>query len=444
MTTTATLDRYRTLLVEQPLAHRCGELLGFNGVVVEAHGPDATIGELCEIGSTADEQRVRAEVVGFRDGRVLLMPFGHLRGVSMGTRIHALGCSLQVPVGRALIGRVIDAFGVPIDGGPEISAEGQRDIQRAPINPMRRAPLDEALETGVRAIDGVLPFAKGQRVGVFAGSGVGKSTLLGMMARHVRADVVVIALVGERGREVGDFLDNALGQEGRKRSVMLVATADQPALVRTHAVHAAHAIAEFLRDEGMDVLLIVDSITRFAMAQREVGLAVGEPPTSRGYPPSVFNLLPQILERGGRVRDGGSVSAIYSVLVEGDDMNEPVADHMRAILDGHVVLSRDLAARGQLPAIDLLSSVSRLVSSVADGEQQQVIQRVRSILSTYQTSRDLVDMGAYQAGANPLLDEAIVLYPRIVECLCQRPTQWSTRDESIGLLRAIVSREDQP
>jgi flagellum-specific ATP synthase len=413
-------------------------------LVVEADGPDATIGELCEIESAADGQRVRAEVVGFRDGRVLLMPFGHLRGVSMGTRIRALGCSLQVPVGRALIGRVIDAFGVPLDGGPDIAAEGQRDIQRAPINPMRRAPLDEALETGVRAIDGVLPFAKGQRVGVFAGSGVGKSTLLGMMARHVRADVVVIALVGERGREVGDFLDNALGQEGRERSVMLVATADQPALVRTHAVHAAHAMAEFFRDEGMDVLLIVDSITRFAMAQREVGLAVGEPPTSRGYPPSVFNLLPQILERGGRIRDGGSVSAIYSVLVEGDDMNEPVADHMRAILDGHVVLSRDLAARGQLPAIDLLSSVSRLVSSVADEEQQQVIQRVRSIISTYQTSRDLVDMGAYQAGANPPLDEAIMLYPRIVGCLCQRPTQWSTRDESIGLLRAIVSREDQP
>jgi flagellum-specific ATP synthase len=444
MTATATLDRYRSLLVEQPLAHRWGELLGFNGLVMEAHGPDATIGELCEIESAADGQRVRAEVVGFRDGRVLLMPFGHLRGVSIGTRIRALGCSLQVPVGRALIGRVIDAFGVPLDGGPDIAVEGRREIQRAPINPMRRAPLDEALETGVRAIDGVLPFAKGQRVGVFAGSGVGKSTLLGMMARHVRADVVVIALVGERGREVGDFLDNALGQEGRERSVMLVATADQPALVRTHAVHAAHAMAEFFRDEGMDVLLIVDSITRFAMAQREVGLAVGEPPTSRGYPPSVFNLLPQILERGGRIRDGGSVSAIYSVLVEGDDMNEPVADHMRAILDGHVVLSRDLAARGQLPAIDLLSSVSRLVSSVADEEQQQVIQRVRSIISTYQTSRDLVDMGAYQAGANPPLDEAIMLYPRIVGCLCQRPTQWSTRHESIGLLRAIVSRENQP
>lgn len=442
MTTISLLDRYRNLLADQPLVCRTGELLGFNGLVAEARGPDATIGELCEVESGTDGQRIRAEVVGFREGRVLLMPFGHLRGVSIGARVRALGYSLRVPVGHALIGRVIDAFGAPLDGGPCIAAEGLREVHRPPINPMRRAPLEEALETGVRAIDGVLPFAKGQRVGVFAGSGVGKSTLLGMMARHVRADVVVIALVGERGREVGDFLDNALGQEGRERSVMLVATADQPALVRTHAVHAAHAVAEFFRDEGMDVLLILDSITRFAMAQREVGLAVGEPPTSRGYPPSVFNLLPQILERGGRIRDGGSISAIYSVLVEGDDMNEPVADHMRAILDGHVVLSRDLASHGQLPAIDLLSSVSRLVSNVANEEQQKIIQRVRSILSTFQASRDLVDMGAYQPGTNPSLDEAIVLYPRIVECLSQRPMQWSTRAESVELLRAIVSRED--
>lgn len=433
------LERYRSLLDHKPMAHAYGSLLGFNGLVIEALGPDAKIGELCEIEGNERGKNIRAEVVGFREGHVLLMPFGHLRGVSVGARVQALGRTLKVPVGQGMIGRVLDAFGAPLDGGPLIEAESHRDIQPAPINPMRRVPLDEVLETGVRAIDGVLPFAKGQRVGVFAGSGVGKSTLLGMMARHVRADVVVVAMIGERGREVGDFLQEALGVEGRERSVMLVATADQPALVRTHAVHAAHAVAEYFRDQGLDVLLIVDSITRFAMAQREVGLAVGEPPTSRGYPPSVFNLLPQILERGGRMRDGGSISAIYSVLVEGDDMNEPVADHMRAILDGHVVLSRDLAARGQLPAIDVLSSVSRLVSRVANQEEQQVILRVRTIVSTYEASRDLVDMGAYQAGANPLLDEAIVLYPRIIECLRQTPTQWSTRLESVELLRAIVS-----
>jgi flagellum-specific ATP synthase len=435
----AALDRYDRLLASKPFAHAYGSLLGFNGLVIEADGPDTRVGELCEIDGGTPGQGVCAEVVGFRDGRVL--PFGHLRGVAVGARIRALGRALRVPVSRSMIGRVIDAFGEPLDGGADIPAESHRDIQRVPINPMHRAPLDEALETGVRAIDGVLPLAKGQRVGVFAGSGVGKSTLLGMMARHVRADVVVVAMIGERGREVGDFLDNALGAQGRERSVMLVATAAQPALVRTHAVHAAHAVAEYFRDLGLDVLLIVDSITRFAMAQREVGLAVGEPPTSRGYPPSVFNLLPQILERGGRIRDSGSISAIYSVLVEGDDMNEPVADHMRAILDGHVVLSRDLAARGQLPAIDLLSSVSRLVSSVASEDEQAIILRVRAIVSTYEASRDLVDMGAYQAGANPALDEAIVLYPRLVEYLRQRPLQWSTRSESIESLRTIVSAE---
>lgn len=439
MSAAAALDRYRSLLHRKPLAHAYGSLLGFNGLVIEALGPDARIGELCEIEGNAQGKKILAEVVGFREGHVLLMPFGHLRGVSAGARVRSLGRTLKVPVGQGMIGRVLDAFGAPLDGGPAIEAESHRDIQPPPINPMRRVPLDEVLETGVRAIDGVLPFAKGQRVGVFAGSGVGKSTLLGMMARHVHADVVVVAMIGERGREVGDFLQEALGAEGRERSVMLVATADQPALVRTHAVHAAHAVAEYFRDQGLDVLLIVDSITRFAMAQREVGLAVGEPPTSRGYPPSVFNLLPQILERGGRMCDGGSISAIYSVLVEGDDMNEPVADHMRAILDGHVVLSRDLAARGQLPAIDVLSSVSRLVSRVANEEEQHVILRVRTIVSTYESSRDLVDMGAYQAGANPLLDEAIVLYPRIIECLRQTPTQWSTRQESVELLRAIVS-----
>jgi flagellum-specific ATP synthase len=265
--------------------------------------------------------------------------------------------------------------------------------------------------------------------------------LLGMMARHVRADVVVVGMIGERGREVGDFLLESLGKEGLRRSVMMVATADQSALVRTHAVHAAHAVAEYFRDLGLDVLLIIDSITRFAMAQREVGLAVGEPPTSRGYPPSVFNLLPQILERGGRVRDGGSISAIYSVLVEGDDMNEPVADHMRAILDGHVVLSRDLASRGQLPAIDLLSSVSRLATRVSDPTQQKLATRIKSILATYENSRDLVDMGAYQAGTNPVLDEAIALHPSLIDCLRQAPSQSSSRPDIVTRLSALIDRQ---
>ena len=444
MNTRSVLARYQDSLAQRTLAQAYGGLLGFNGLVVEARGPDARIGELCEIEVEGVAQPVRAEVVGFREGNVLLMPFGHLRGVAAGARVRALGHALRIPVGWAMVGRVLDAFGEPLDGGPAIEAEQHRDVQRPPINPLRRAPLDEALETGVRAIDGMLACAKGQRIGIFAGSGVGKSTLLGMMARHVRADVVVVALIGERGREVGDFLTEALGAKGRERSVMLVATADQPALARTHAVHAAHAVAEYFRDQGKDVLLIVDSITRFAMAQREVGLAVGEPPTSRGYPPSVFNLLPQILERGGLMLDAGSISAIYSVLVEGDDMNEPVADHMRAILDGHVVLSRELAARGQLPAIDLLSSVSRLALRVSSAEERELVQRVRSIVSTYESSRDLIDMGAYHSGANPDLDQAIELYPRIAECLRQTPGQSSSRHESLGLLRAAIAAEGAP
>lgn len=439
MSTTMALDRFNSALQRTALVREYGHLLGFNGLVVEASGPDVKIGELCEIDGDARAQTISAEAVGFRDGRVLLMPFGHLRGIAAGARVRSLGRALRIPVARAMVGRVMDAFGEPLDGGPAIAAESYRELQPAPINPLRRVPLDQPLETGVSAIDGVMPIAKGQRVGVFAGSGVGKSTLLGMMARHVNADVVVVGMIGERGREVGDFLQESLGPEGRRRSVMMVATADQPALVRTHAVHAAHAVAEYFRDMGLDVLLIVDSITRFAMAQREVGLAVGEPPTSRGYPPSVFNLLPQILERGGRVRDGGSISAIYSVLVEGDDMNEPVADHMRAILDGHVVLSRELASRGQLPAIDLLSSVSRLVSRVADARQQKLALHVKSIIATYETSRDLVDMGAYQAGTNPALDEAIVLYPRLIDCLRQAPGQSSSLRETVDKLEQVLA-----
>lgn len=441
MNAAAVLADYRHSLARRQLTRVYGSLIGFNGLVVESHGPDARIGELCDIEVGGAGHPVRAEVVGFREGNVLLMPFGHLRGVAAGARVQALGHALRIPLGRAMVGRVLDAFGEPLDSGPAVEVEQHRDVQRPPINPLRRAPLDEVLETGVRAIDGMLSCAKGQRIGIFAGSGVGKSTLLGMMARHVRADVVVVALIGERGREVGDFLTDALGAQGRERSVMLVATADQPALVRTHAVHAAHAAAEFFRDQGMDVLLIVDSITRFAMAQREVGLAVGEPPTSRGYPPSVFNLLPQILERGGRVLGAGSISAIYSVLVEGDDMNEPVADHMRAILDGHIVLSRDLAARGQLPAIDLLASVSRLARRVSTPEEQELVQQVRTIMATYESSRDLIDMGAYQAGASPDLDRAIALYPRLAACLRQTPDQSSSRRESIGLLREAATLE---
>lgn len=435
----ARIEHFKSALAATPMNRRVGRLSGFNGLVIEGDGPDARIGELCEVHGAPSEMPLLAEVVGFRGNQVLMMPFGNLRGMAAGARIQASGRRLQIPVGTDMIGRVLDAFGQPIDGKAPPHAEEYRDIFGEPINPLDREPLSEALETGVRAIDGLVPLAKGQRLGIFAGSGVGKSTLLGMIAGHVRADVIVVGLIGERGREVADFLNDALTDEGRARSILIVATADQPALVRAHAVHSSHAVAEYFRELGKDVLLIVDSITRFAMAQREVGLAAGEPPTSRGYPPSVFNLLPQILERGGRIKGAGTITAIYSVLVEGDDMNEPVADHMRAILDGHVVLSRELAARGQLPAIDVLSSVSRLQTKVCTGDELNSMNRVRSMVSTFESSRDLVDMGAYQAGANPALDEALRLQPDIAKFLRQAPHERTSRVESARALHSLVS-----
>jgi flagellum-specific ATP synthase len=421
------------------MVRQLGRLVAFNGLVVESEGPDATIGELCHILGDASDIPVLAEVVGFRDGRVLLMPFGHLRGVPVGAQIEALGRRLRIPVGRELIGRVLDAFGVPLDGKPAPGTLTEREVYGGAVNPLARAPLSERLETGVRAIDGFIPLAKGQRIGIFAGSGVGKSTLLAMLAGHVTADVIVVGLIGERGREVADFLNDALSDEGRARAVLIVATADQPALTRTHAVHSAHAIAEYFRDLGLDVLLVIDSITRFAMAQREVGLATGEPPTSRGYPPSVFNLLPQILERGGRLKGSGSITAVYSVLVEGDDMNEPVADHMRAILDGHIVLSREQAARGQFPAIDLLASISRLQSKVCRPDELKAMQRIRSMVASLDASRDLVEMGAYQAGTNPSLDEALRCEPHILDFVRQMPSECTSSDKCLDALRALAA-----
>ncbi|MBW8311246.1 MAG: FliI/YscN family ATPase [Rhizobium sp.] len=419
------------------LASRHGRLTAFNGLVIEAAGPEAHLGELCEV-LPAHGAPIQAEVVGFRDNRVLLMPYGNVQGISADSRIRATGRSLSIPVGAGLLGRVVDAFSQPLDGGPAIAYDARYPLYREPINPLDRAEIDEVLETGVRAIDGLLTLGVGQRVGVLAGSGVGKSTLLGMLAKHVRADVTVMGLIGERGREVGDFLAHSLGAEGLKRSVVMVATADQPALVRTHAVHAAHAVAEYFRDQGQSVLLIVDSMTRFAMAQREIGLAVGEPPTFRGYTPSVFGLLPKVLERCGRMRKGGAISAIYSVLVEGDDMNEPVTDHMRAILDGHIVLQRDLAARGHHPAIDVLQSTSRLMSRVVPEKELAIAREVKRHLAVYEGSRDLVELGAHQRGANPALDRALDIKPALDQVLCQGASEHSRRSEAMSGLRAAL------
>ena len=421
------------------MAHRHGRLEAFNGLVIESVGPDARLGELCELIPFDGSEPVQAEVVGFRHGRVLLMPYGNVHGISPGSRVRATGRALQVPVGNALLGRVVDAFCRPLDEKGRLDLTIHYPLYRDPINPLDRAPITDVLETGIRAVDGLLTIGVGQRMGVFAGSGVGKSTLLGMMARHVRADVTVLALVGERGREVGDFLAHSLGQDGLQRSVVIAATADQPALVRTHAVHAAHAVAEYFRDQGKSVLLIVDSMTRFAMAQREVGLATGEPPTFRGYTPSVFAQLPRLLERCGRLLRGGSISAIYSVLVEGDDMNEPITDHMRAILDGHIVLTRELAARGHHPAIDLLQSTSRLMGQLATTDELEIAREIRRQIATYEGSRDLIELGAHQRGVNTLLDAAVDKKPRLDAVLSQTPREGAARAQAIQMLRGVLA-----
>jgi flagellum-specific ATP synthase len=430
--------RFRQQLHELPAFVREGEVVASNGLVLEAIGPDAHLGEVCELrrGTAAP---LLTQVIGFRDGRVLLMPFGSPAGLRVGDRLRATGHSLRIPVGMAMLGRVVDAFGAPLDDQGPWPAEARYAVYRAPIDPLARRDDDLVLETGVRVVDTLLPMGKGQRMGVFAGSGVGKTTLLGMLARHVHADVTVIGLIGERGREVGDFVAQALGEQGMRRAVVVAATSDQPALVRAHATHAAHAVAEYFRDQGLDVLLMIDSVTRFAMAQREIGLAAGEPPTSRGYPPSVFNALPQLTERGGALKGSGSISGVYSVLVEGDDMNEPVADHMRALLDGHIVLSRELAHRGQLPAVDPLQSVSRWLGRLTTEEQRRQTADIQAVLATYEASRDLIDMGAYQRGANARLDRAVELAPALTEALRQTPGTSLDRVEGYAALARILA-----
>lgn len=432
-------DRLLANIRRMPVGHQLGRIVSYNGLVIEAIGPEARLGELCTIESEHDpDGGFMAEVVGFRQERILLMPYAHLAGISTHSMIRATGRPMTVPVGDALLGRVVDAFSRPLDDGGAIRFDAEYPLYREPINPMARAPIDTVLETGVRTIDGLLTLGHGQRVGIMAGSGVGKSTLLGMLARQVVADVTVLALVGERGREVGEFLDHALGPEGLKRSVVVVATSDEPALVRAHAAHAAHAMAEYFRDQGKSVLLIVDSMTRFAMAQREIGLAIGEPPTFRGYTPSVFSKLPTLLERCGRLRAGGAITGIYSVLVEGDDMNEPVTDHMRAILDGHIVLDRDLASRGHHPAIDVLRSASRLMSHVASDAEQATARDVKKQMAVYAASRDLIELGAHQRGVNAALDAAIDVKAPLDKVLQQTPREFSGRAEAMRQFTAAL------
>jgi flagellum-specific ATP synthase len=430
---------YLDALASTELHRRTGRIRHFFGLVVEADGPDAYLGECCELHSRPGSQPVLAEVVGISKGKVLLMPYGDLHGVRVGTEVVATGKSVEVPVGEALLGRVVDAFGRPLDDKGPLSTSIKYSLYPPPINPLQRPRIDTILETGVKAIDTMLTLGRGQRIGIFSGSGVGKSTLLGMIARNMNADVNVIAMVGERGREVRDFIDDTLGPEGLKRSVIVVATSDQPALVRSHAAFAATSIAEYFRDLGRAVVLTMDSVTRFAMARRELGLAIGEPPTARGYTPSAFAMLPRLLERGGVSESGGSITALYTVLIEADDLNDPVADTIRAIVDGNIVLSRDLANEGHFPAVDLLLSNSRLMPQLVSEKGIKDASRLTAMLNRYQAARDMVEVGAYQAGSHPALDKVIEKLPAINRFLRQTPGEHVTRDDARTQLAGLVA-----
>lgn len=398
-------DALSKAVLDTELTALTGQVSGIVGLAILSRGPAVSLGEFCRLFPKRGGDPIPVEVVGFRDGQVVLMPIGDMNGVGPGCEVVATGSPLDIGLGPQIAGRVLDGLGRPADGLPSWPVIERRQIKNRPPDPMKRQRIDEVMSTGVRTVDGLLTVGKGQRLGIFAGSGVGKSTLLAMMARNTSADISVIALIGERGREVRDFIERDLGPEGLKRSVVVAATSDQPAMVRLNGALVATTIAEYFRDQGKDVILIMDSVTRLCMAQREIGLAVGEPPATRGFPPSVFGLLPKVLERAG-CAERGTITGFYSVLVDGDDMNEPVTDAVRGILDGHVVLSRALAAQNHYPAVDVLESVSRLMPDLADNEHKRSAGVLRGVLATMREAQDLINIGAYQPGANQRIDFA--------------------------------------
>jgi flagellum-specific ATP synthase len=410
------------------------------GLVIESRGPKAKIADVCLI-ETGDPftPTIPAEVVGFKEGKLLLMPLGELGNLSPGARVFNTGHSFRVNVGPELLGRVVDGLGNPIDDRFAVSNDLQFHVHAHAPHPLKRKEINEAISLGIKSIDGFMTVGKGQRIGIFAGSGVGKSTTLGMVARNTEADLSVIALIGERGREVQDFIEHSLGAEGMKRSVVVVSTSEQPALMKIKAALVATTIAEYFRKEGKDVLLMMDSLTRVAMALREVGLAVGEPPTTRGYTPSVFAFMPRLLERSGTSANG-SITGLYSVLVEGDDMNEPVADTVRGLLDGHIVLSRELAQQNHYPAVDVLSSVSRLMPMVASKEHRDAVGKIRDLMAAYNRSEDLINIGAYVAGTNPKLDQAIQLKDEIDALLRQDIEENAPFDDTLERILNIAAR----
>lgn len=426
---------YIAALDECPDGLWTGHVTQLTGLLIESAGPAAAVGEFCEI-QTCGGRTIRTQVIGFRNGRVLSLPLEETDGLQLGDRVVARSSQSRVAVGRALLGRVLDGFGQPMDGGPPIRSEARYELYCQPPNPLEREHIVEPLVTGIRTIDSLLPCGKGQRIGIFGGSGVGKSTLLGAMCKQNSADVTVIALIGERNREVRAFLDHELGEEGRKRAVVVVATSDRPAPLRVRAPFVALAIAEYFRDQGLSVLLVMDSITRLAMAQREIGLAAGEPPSQKGYTPSVFNILPKVCERPGNFKHG-SITAFFTVLVDGDDFNEPICDAVRGILDGHIILSRQLAAQGHYPAIDVLQSISRLQSQISSPPQKAAAAKVREALSTYREAEDLINLGAYISGSNSRLDQSIKARPQILQFLRQDADSYSPPDETLSQLEGL-------
>lgn len=431
------LASYLSALDQAELMRWRGVITDVTGFLIESQGPAAQLGSFCEI-QTSENRLIRTQVAGFRNGRTLSIPLEEIGGLQPGDPIYARPQASKLSVSPGLLGRVLDGFGLPIDGGPPVEAQGKYDLFVDPPGPLEREHIHVPLATGIRAIDSMLPCGLGQRIGIFGGSGVGKSTLLGAMAQRNSADVTVIALIGERNREVRGFLEKELGPEGRKRSVVVVATSDRPAPLRIRACFVALAAAEYFRDQGANVLLIMDSVTRLAMAQREIGLAAGEPPSQKGYTPSVFAMLPRIFERAGSFKKG-TITGFFTVLVEGDDMNEPIADAVRGILDGHIVLSRQLGASGHYPAIDILSSISRVAGDVSTPEHRTAARKVREALSVYRQSEDLIQLGAYVSGSNTKLDASIRARDRITQFLRQDAKEGAPLDQTLKGLSEIAA-----
>jgi len=429
------LKPYLHAIDKADLLRIVGKVVRVVGLVVEAQLQGVSVGELCRIELTP-EKFIFAEIVGFKEEQVLLMPLGGLTGIKPGSKVYATGMPLKVKVGPKLLGRILDGLGNPIDGKGEIEWEALYDIDQDPPDPIKRPRISKVLKTGVKAIDGLLTMGRGQRIGIFAGSGVGKSTLMGMLARNCEAQVNVISLVGERGREVKDFIEESLGEEGLKKSVVIAATSDNPPVIRLKGAMVGTAVAEYFRDQGKDVLFMMDSVTRFAMAQREIGLATGEPPTTKGYTPSVFAMLPRLMERAG-TSDKGTITAIYTVLVEGGDMDEPVADAARGILDGHMVLSRDLAARNHYPCIDVGHSISRLMSVVAESPHKKAAGKLREVLAQYSEAEDLINIGAYVKGSNPKIDFAIDKIDSVNQFLKQTTEENPSFESSVQTLDSM-------